>query len=380
VHRPALSIAHLETRRWLRGKIEAAGLEAFSDAAGNHFGRLECGPVGAPSLLIGSHLDSVPDGGRFDGALGVLAGLEVLETIRDAGIGLNCHLEVVDFTDEEGTLVGLLGSRALAGTLTPADLDHPRGGREALEAGFARAGITDPVRAARDPHTLSGWLELHIEQGPRLAAAPADIGIVTALVGIGSFELRFSGRADHAGTTPMDSRRDAGLGAAGLIIRARELVMADYPGDVVNFGRVEFEPGAYNIVPGAAMLSLEFRSAARETLDALERDLLEAARQSAAEYDLDLDVRPQGCVSPAPCSPVVRAAIETACIGLGLRSIELVSGAGHDTQAMSAVCPAGMIFIPSSGGSHNPGEFADDEACENGANVLLQAAIAGWGS
>ena len=379
VHRPALSEVHLAARRWLRETIEAAGLEFHIDAAGNHFGRLRCGPDGAPSLLIGSHLDSVPYGGRFDGALGVIGGLEVLETVRGAGLRLACHLEVVDFTDEEGTLVGLLGSRALAGSLTPADLENPRGGRETLDAGFARAGIADPIAAVRASETLAGFLEMHIEQGARLNKAAADIGIVTALVGIGSFALNFHGRADHAGTTPMDARRDAGLGAAQLMVRAWEHVVDTYPGAVINFGQAEFLPGAYNIVPETAALSLEFRAESQEMLDALERDLLELAERTAAAFDLELESHQQGCVPPAPCSPFVRSTLAKACETLGLRSIDLVSGAGHDTQAMTAVCPAGIIFIPSTGGSHNPGEFAEDSACENGANVLLHAALAGWG-
>ncbi|HUF39972.1 MAG TPA: Zn-dependent hydrolase [Anaerolineales bacterium] len=378
VHRPALSDAHLEARRWLREKILAANLEFRTDAAGNHFGRLRCGPDGAPSLLIGSHLDSVPYGGRFDGALGVLAGLEVLETIRAAGLRLPCHLEVVDFTDEEGTLVGLLGSRALAGTLTDADLENPRGGRAALRAAFDHAGIANPPAAARDPATLAGYLELHIEQGARLTNTGADIGIVTALVGIGSFALAFRGRADHAGTTAMDARRDAGLGAAQLMVRAHALAIERYPGAVINFGQAEFLPGAYNIVPATASLSLEYRAESQERLDALERDLLQLARAIATDLDLELQTHRQGCVSPAPCSPDVRKAFSTACDALDFRAVDLVSGAGHDTQAMAAVCPAGMIFIPSIGGSHNPGEFAEDGDCENGANVLLYAVLSGW--
>ena len=379
VHRPALSEPHLAARGWLRRKIEAAGLEFFTDPAGNHFGRLTCGPDAAPSLLIGSHLDSVPHGGRFDGALGVVAGLEVLETVRDAGLQLAYHLEVVDFTDEEGTLVGLLGSRALAGTLTADDLENPRGGRGALADGFARAGITDPTATARDPDSLAGFLEMHIEQGPRLTAAQAGIGIVTALVGIGSFALTLRGRADHAGTTPMNARRDAGLGAAQLMVQAQEHVTSHFPGAVINFGQSTFRPGAYNIVPDTAEISLEYRADTQDRLDALERDLLEIARHTAETFNLKLETRPQGCVAPAPCSPDVRAAFASACDVLGLRSIDLVSGAGHDTQAMTAICPAGMIFIPSTGGSHNPNEHAEDEACAGGANVLLHAALTGWG-
>lgn len=378
VHRPALTEPHLAARAWLAERIRASGLEFSVDAAGNHSGRLPCGPhASAPTLLIGSHLDSVPQGGRFDGALGVLAGLEVLRTVQDAQLSLPYHLEVIDFTDEEGTLVGLLGSRALAGTLPSEDLIRPRGGLEALEAGFARAGITDPLAARRSPDSLAGYLELHIEQGDRLTMAPAEIGIVTALVGIGSFDIAFQGQADHAGTTPMDARRDAGLGAASLVVRAHELVRGRYPGAVVNFGAMRFSPGAFNIVPERAEAALEFRSAMQSELEALETDLLQAAWDIAGEQHLGLTYAKKGFVEPASAAPEVRAAFEKACRTLGLRSTNLVSGAGHDMQALAAVCPAGMIFIPSTGGSHNPAEFAAEADMVNGANVLLQAALSG---
>jgi N-carbamoyl-L-amino-acid hydrolase len=377
VHRPALSANHLAARAWLRERILAAGLEFRQDAAGNHSGILRAASPAARTLLLGSHTDSVPHGGRFDGALGVLAALEALRTVQDASLELPVHLEAIDFTDEEGALVGLLGSRALTGALTPGELAQPRGGLAALRDGFARAGITDPLGAARPPGSLAGFLELHIEQGPRLIEAGADIGIVSAIVGIGSFRLAFGGRADHAGTTPMHARRDAGRGAAEFMVRARGLVTRDFPGCVINFGRAAFEPGAYNIVPERAELALEFRSPVQAELDALEAALLGEARRVAAACHLELEAVKQGCVAPAPCAPEARAAFAAAADDLGLRHIPLVSGAGHDTQALAAVCPAGMIFIPSTGGSHNPGEFAEWEACVNGANVLLGAAI-GW--
>jgi acetylornithine deacetylase/succinyl-diaminopimelate desuccinylase-like protein len=160
-----------------------------------------------------------------------------------------------------------------------------------------------------------------------------------------------------------------------MMVRAHEHVTVRYSEAVINFGQSDFRPGAYNIVPEIASISLEFRAAEQDRLDALERDLLEIAGQTAVEFDLELETRRQGCVTPAPCSPEVRAAFRTACEKLGLRAVDLVSGAGHDTQAMTAVCPAGMIFIPSAGGSHNPDEFAEVGDCENGANVLLHAAL-----
>jgi len=375
VHRPALSTAHLAARDWFRDRILAAGLDFRRDPAGNCSGVLAARHESRRTLLLGSHLDSVPNGGRFDGALGVLTALEVLRTIRESGPDLPVNLEAIDFTDEEGTLVGLLGSRALTGTLAPEELENPRGGRETLEAGKQRAGLSDILAAKRPANSLAGYLEVHIEQGPRLLDAGADIGIVEALVGIGSYRLSFTGRADHAGTTPMDARRDAGLGAAAFLTAARELVMSKFTGCVVNFGLASFSPGAYNIVPESALLGMEFRAPTQEKLDALDRELLELAGQMAETFGLGLEAIWQGCVPPAPCAPEVQQAFQKACNMLGLKHLPLVSGAGHDTQAMAAVCPAGMIFIPSTGGSHNPNEYASWEAVEKGANVMLHAAI-----
>jgi N-carbamoyl-L-amino-acid hydrolase len=225
VNRPSLSEAHLAARQWFRSQIENTGLEFRTDGAGNHSAML---PVIArsratkqsharekevasqnaltitPTLLLGSHLDSVPHGGRFDGALGVMAAFEVLRTIREAGLRLNVNLEAIDFTDEEGTLVGLLGSAALAGRLPYDVLQNPRGGREALVEGMKRAGLSDEsiLSAARPKESLASYLELHIEQGKRLERAGIDIGIVSAIVGIGSYRLSFIDRADHAGQHP----------------------------------------------------------------------------------------------------------------------------------------------------------------------------------
>lgn len=377
VHRPALSASHLQARHWFRQRIEAAGLDFHMDGAGNHSARLPCDDPRVPTLLLGSHLDSVPYGGCFDGSLGVLAALEVLRTVREAGIRLPVHLEAIDFTDEEGTLVGLLGSRALAGTLTSDDLRNPRGGRQALLDGLVRAGLTEAgvLSARRDPHSLAGFLEVHIEQGSRLVAQGADIGIVTALVGIGSLALTFTGRADHAGTTPMDARKDAGLGAAAFILATREVVMAEFPLCVVNVGRLSLAPGALNIVPARSEVGVEYRAPDERRMQALKERLLSLAREAAGRYDLKLQVADLGAIPATPCAASVREVFHAACDALDLLCMPMTSGAGHDTMALAAVCPAGMIFVPSSGGSHSPTEDAAWEDCVNGANVLLLAAL-----
>src|ERR1051325_4028904 len=259
VHRPALSEAHLEARKWFREEIERSGLEFHTDGAGNHSAVLTCQPSNsstgsgqvAQTLLLGSHLDSVPNGGRFDGALGVMAAFEVLRTFQENGVKLRVNLEAIDFTDEEGTLVGLLGSAALTGHLHPEILQNPRGGRENLLDGMKRAGLSEEgmMSAKRPKESIAGYLELHIEQGKRLERAGINIGVVSAIVGLSSYRLSFIGRADHAGSTTMHDRLDASLGASAFTLSARELVMKNFPNCVMNIGDMNFSPGAFNIVP-----------------------------------------------------------------------------------------------------------------------------------
>lgn len=378
VDRPTFSEAHLAARSWFRDLIEGSGLEFRTDGAGNHSAFLACGPKDSPALLLGSHLDSVPKGGRFDGALGVMAAFEVLKTVKEAGLKLKVNLEAIDFTDEEGTLVGLLGSAALAGRLKRELLQNPRGGRQALVEGMQRAGLNDKslLAAAREKNTVAGYFELHIEQGKRLERTGANIGIVSAIVGISSYRLTFTGRADHAGTTTMDDRRDASLGASAFTLAAREIVIKDFPDCVVNIGKMELAPGAFNIIPALAEVWLEFRAADEKEFARLDSALNECAKKEAQRFDLGLKADFLGRHSPTPMSADPQQAFSDACDSLRLTHMPLVSGAGHDGQSFAGLCPVGMIFVPSvEGASHAPREFTKWEDCVNGANVLLQAAL-----
>src|SRR5512146_395592 len=378
VDRPTFSEAHLAARAWFRRQVESSGLAFQMDGAGNHSAVLSCAPAGAPTLLLGSHLDSVPQGGRFDGALGVMAALDVLRTVRDHALQLKFNLEAIDFTDEEGTLVGLLGSSALAGNLDSALLQSPRGGRDRLAAGLQRAGLTEPgiLRAARPSGSLAGYLELHIEQGKRLERLGRNIGIVSAIVGIWSYRLSFLGRADHAGSTSMQDRRDAALGAAAFTLAARQLLMRDFPDCVVNVGRMEFAPGAFNIVPARVDVSLEFRSPDSGEFEKLNKALLTAAQEQADRYGLGLDTADLGRHDPCPMDSVVQQAMTAACEDLALSHVSLASGAGHDGQSLAGLCPVGMLFVPSvDGASHSPREYTAWPDCVNGANALLQTVL-----
>jgi N-carbamoyl-L-amino-acid hydrolase len=376
--RTTFSESHLAARAWFHARGRDAGLETRVDPAANYSVVLPAHDPGARTLMLGSHLDSVRRGGRYDGALGVVCALEVLRRVQDAGLDLPVALEAVDFTDEEGTLVGCLGSLAVAGACSEELLAAPRGGRDLLVSELARMGLTEEgvIAARRDPDTLQGYLELHIEQGPVLERAGVDIGIVSGIIGAASFQVVFEGEARHAGTTPMDARRDAAVGAAAFVLGVRETVISDFPGCVATVGDVVTEPGSYNVVPGRARLRLECRSLDSAEQDALERALTERAHADAAAFGLDVHVERLGRAEPAPTDERMRAALEGAADALGLSHLRLPSGAGHDAQSLAAITPSAMVFVPSVGGvSHDPSEHTRWEDCLNGANVLLNATV-----
>lgn len=379
VSRPALSDADLRARDWLRARAADVGLESRIDAVGNVSVLLPAQDKDAQTVLLGSHLDTVPNGGRYDGALGVISALETLRTIKEAELSLPWHLEVISFVDEEGTWLGMLGSRGVAGTLTAEDFEVPR---KANGSGFQerldRAGIRPEVfkKAKREPETLRAWIEVHVEQALRLEELDIPIGIVTAIVGIDNLWLTFHGQADHAGTTPMDARRDALQGAGRFATESRALVMERFDGAVMNCGIVEVSPGAFNIVPQDVRMSLEFRHSDAEKLVQMRKELLALAERIAKEEDLQLTVQPLDKQEPVSMDDEVAKAIEEACETLGVSSVRVPSYAGHDTQVMALVTPAAMFFVPSVGGvSHRPDEYTQDEHCVLAANVMLQSVL-----
>jgi N-carbamoyl-L-amino-acid hydrolase len=375
ISRPTFSDAHFTARKWFLARAEAGGLDTRLDTAGNHSAILQTRRShDSRVLLLGSHLDSVPAGGCYDGALGVVAALHVLLAFKEAGTDLPFALEAIDFTDEEGTLFGLLGSEAIAGTLKLEALQSPRGGRDAFVAGLNRGGLQEERLhdARRDPGSLAGYLELHIEQGPRLEREGVKIGVVTRIVGSRSFRIVLRGRGGHAGTLPMDGRRDAGVAAARVILGAREIVVRDFPNAVITVGDVRLEPGAFNVVPGLARLALEFRSQHEDELEAIEAAVLARIRADAEAHDIGVAVTPVARWQPSVLDPIVCDAIERAAAALGLTTTRLASGAGHDAQSFAPITPTGMIFVPSVGGvSHDPREYTAWEDAVNGANVLL---------
>lgn len=376
VSRPALTVHDIEARQWYRSKIAAAGLDYALDGAGNQSAILRSDPPSDKRILAGSHLDSVPDGGRYDGALGLLVAFEALRTIKDNGIRPALTLEAVNFTDEEGAIMGLMGSRALVGQLAAADLERSKIALDELTKRLDAAGISrESMLGARRDDVLA-WIELHIEQGTRLEDENIDIGVVDAIVGIRSLKLSLYGEAAHAGAKPMRQRRDALWGAAAFVLRARQHIMDNYTPGVCNIGMIGAAPGAFNIVPAQVDMALEFRHGSLKEMAAMGDDLLGLLEECAREFDLRASFEETPAVHPARMSETVMSAIERAAAALGLSHRRMLSFAGHDTQSMAQICPAAMFFVPSARGiSHNPAEFTSAADCVNGTNLMLHTLL-----
>ena len=376
VNRPALTPADMEARQWYQRKIAEARLDYAMDGAGNQSAILDSDPPSEKRILAGSHLDSVPNGGRYDGSLGVMVAFEALRTLKDNGVTPTITLEAVNFTDEESAIMGLMGSKAIVGQLVPEDFERSRLDADELTRRFSAAGITRESMLAALRDDVLAWVELHIEQGTRLESSGIDIGVVDAIVGIRALHVTFSGEAAHAGTMPMHLRRDALWGAAQFVLRAKEYVMANYSPGVCNVGMINAKPGAFNIVPAEVYCALEFRHGSDEEMDQMQEDLIHLLNDCAAEFDLCVRYEATPPVIPAAMNESVMAAIERAADTLGLSHKRMLSFAGHDTQNVAAIAPAAMYFVPSVQGiSHNPNEFTADADCVNGANLMLHTLL-----
>ena len=376
VNRPALTGADIEARDWYRRAIAEAGLAYAMDGAGNQSAILFSDPPSPKRILAGSHLDSVPDGGRYDGALGVLAALEALRALRDNSVTPAVTLEAVNFTDEEGAIMGLMGSRALTGQLSLADFERSKLDSSALNRRLSAVGISPETMVAARRHDVLAWVELHIEQGKRLESGAVDIGVVDAVVGIRSLHVTLTGEAAHAGTKPMNQRRDALWGAAQFILQARQKVMDQHTPGVCNVGIISAQPGAFNIVPSQVTFALEFRHGSDAAMDAMQGDLVALLEESAADFNLGVAYEEAPPVLPARMSQSVMSAIESAADRLGLSHQRMLSFAGHDTQNMARVAPAAMYFVPSVNGvSHNPKEYTSPADCIKGANLMLHTLL-----
>jgi N-carbamoyl-L-amino-acid hydrolase len=371
--RLAASDADRAGRELVAGWFAAAGLEVALDRVGNLFGIWPGADAAAAPVMLGSHIDTVIDAGIYDGCYGVLAGLEVVETLRDAGLAPRRGIVVAAFTNEEGVRYApdMLGSLVHAGGLAEAaalaaiGTDGTTLGAELARIGQAGSHPPGFIR----PHA---YLELHIEQGPVLEREGVPIGAVADLQGISWQRVTFTGEANHAGTTPMRLRRDAGLAAARVVTFLRDRATRGNAPTVATVGCMEFAPNAINVIPARASFTVDLRDPDAARLRAEEAALAEYLADLAAAEGLGLAVERLARFEPVAFDPALVALVEQAAARRGLRTLRMTSGAGHDAQMMARICPATMIFVPSRGGiSHNPAEFTAPAELEAGANVLL---------
>ncbi len=377
VSRVAFSDADLAGRAYIMDLMREVGLSVRVDTAGNIIGRREGREESLPVIMFGSHIDSVPGGGNYDGDVGVIGAIEAVQLLSENGISTRHPLEVVSFTDEEG---GLTGSRAMVGQLSDRTLEVMSHSGMTIRDGIRKVG-GDPNRldlAERRPGELLAFIELHIEQGAFLDEENTDIGVVEGIVGIRWWDVTVEGFANHAGTTPMNKRWDAMVSAADMVLAVNH-VASTMPGrQVATVGRIRAQPGAPNVIPGEVVLSLEIRDLdAWKIQQVFERIQEEAKRIAGARFTpirfTEIDV----ASPPAPTDRQMRRIISAAADDLGMSFKLMPSGAGHDAQDMTHIAPTGMIFVPSVNGvSHSPKEFTSPQDMANGASVLLKTVLA----
>ena len=377
MQRIAFSPADIAGREYTISLMRGAGLETGIDTAGNIIGRRAGSSPGLPAIALGSHTDTVPSGGKYDGALGVMAAIEAVQTLADNRGTLRHPVETLVFTNEEGTRYHrwLIGSRAMAGLLEPEDLTAVDD--EGVHLSVRMAGIGGDLsrigEAARKPGELAAYFELHIEQGPTLFQSKVPVGVVTAITGRSVFEVEIKGMSNHAGTTPMSARRDALVSASRLVLAVQRLAAELEVCRVATVGSVQTLPNAVNVIPGNVRLGLEFRDVSMEGLTAAEAELRRVAAEISDSDGLEMAIQRHRTSRPVPIQPHMQALVEEAAGRCGLAYTRLPSGAGHDAQAMAAITEAAMLFVPSVDGiSHAPEEFSSPEDCANGTQALLE--------
>jgi N-carbamoyl-L-amino-acid hydrolase len=380
VSRVAYSEADIAGRGYVMQLMKVASLAPRVDAAGNIFARRDGTDNGLPPVLFGSHTDSVPNGGNFDGDLGTLAAIEVIQALHEAGITTRRPLEIVDWQNEEGFAFnnGVCGSRIVAGRLDPGELDAVWNGIKKSDAIRNIGGAPERIaEARRAPGSFACYLELHIEQGGTLERSGTNIGVVEGIVGIDRYDVEIRGFANHAGTTPMPDRQDALVAASHLTIAVNDTVRGEPGRQVGTVGQLTVSPNVPNIVPGTVRMVIELRDLSGPKIARLGETIKSRAREIAAQTRTEIDVRPAAHHDAALATPAVQQSIEAVCAKLGLKTQRLPSGAGHDAQMMALLGPMGMIFVPSVKGiSHSPKELTSWEDCARGATVLLQTVLA----
>ena len=377
VDRVAYSAADIAGRAYIIEEMKSLGLMVSVDTAGNILGLRAGSDPSLKTIMFGSHIDSVPGGGNYDGDVGVIASLEVIELLNQAGITTRHPLEVVVFSNEEGGLVGSLG---MTGKIKPDALKIISASGLIIADGIDAIGgdSANLAAAVRAPDSLAAFFELHIEQGAILDEESLEIGVVEGIVGILWWDVVIEGFANHAGTTPMDRRQDAMLAAARLTIAINEVATSMEGRQVATVGRIHAEPGAPNVIPGRVILSLEIRDLDAGKMDQVFAEIEARAASIAEQSGTDISFHVIDVASdPTPTDPHMRQIIAAAAAELGLSTKIMPSGAGHDAQDMATIVPTGMIFVPSVGGvSHSPKEFTRAQDMANGADVLLRSILA----
>ena len=370
VQRLAFSPEDCRARRLVESWMQAAGMEVAIDSAGNIIGRYAGKFNDAPPLVTGSHIDTVPSAGHYDGAYGVLTGIEVVRTLAAQGIRLDHPLEVIVFADEERSMIGC---KALSGQLLPdRELYRSRDG-DPVDACLERIGGNWETisQVQRAPGSIAAFVELHVEQGPVLESVGKEIGVVTGIVGQRRYWISLEGRASHAGTTPMTMRADALVAASRLVLAINRI--GNQPGDqVATVGSMLLHPNVPNSIPGHVEMSLDIRDLSGDRLDALVAEIQSEIHIIAQQTQTRIHLEQRLCNQPAPANSHIQSAIAQTCEDLQLSYYHLPSRASHDAQEIARITDMGMIFVPSEGGiSHSEQEYTSSEKCAQGANVLL---------
>ena len=382
VSRVAWTAPDVEGRRWVMDTLMSGiGLDVRVDSAGSIYGRRAGTDPRLPIVLFGSHIDSVPKGGNFDGDVGSMAAIEVMRTLHDRKVSTRHPLECVIWSNEEGVHYGrgLFGSRATVGEFEPGELDEKDEEGLHIRDAVARIGgdLGRIAEARRKPGELAAYLELHIEQGGTLDRRGVPIGVVEGIVGINRYLARVRGSANHAGTTPMPERRDALVAASKLVVAVREETVREPGRQVGTVGKLCVAPGAPNIIPGEVEMVIELRDLSMEKVEGIFRRIEKRAQEIARETSTEIAITRTSTHAPALATPWVREVIEREARALGLATLALPSGAGHDAQMLSRIAPMGMIFVPSVAGiSHSPKELTRWEDAANGCEVLYRTVLA----
>lgn len=368
--------ADMAAREWFLDQMRAAGLVTSRDGVANLFGRF--GPVDGPCIMAGSHLDTVPEGGAFDGALGVAVALECVLAMRDAGFAPRLGIEVVATAEEEGRFGGMLGSQAISGAVSvewlsqAADADGIR-----LIDAMAAQGLDamDALQAGRAD--ISAFLELHVEQGPILESRSMPVGVAHSVSGVCNLRVRFEGEANHSGTTPMDLRADAFAGLAQVGTAIPDIIAArGSDSSRITIGKADLRPNFIHTVPGTAEFVVNIRDIDAAAMDGLATAVRDEVEAAARANNLQAEIQEQSRIEPVQLDRGLAAMLHEEAQRLGLEALAMPSGAGHDAQTMQALCPSALIFVPSRGGiSHSPREWTDWSAIEKGANLMLSALI-----